>query len=198
MQWLGVLPLLIMIVWGGYSVWKKTRLDYSREDIYFTLTILVGAGVLGETAARFLGVSYWGMWLGGLLGLGWICKKKKWNFWEWWDDITLSLGGVGLVLASVWGRWAEVAVLVWSWTMAYIMGKYYRKIRWYPSGKPGITGIWYVIWLGVGLSLIAFVNSHTLYWVSLISLTGVIVLYYRSGLKVGGNIWRKLKTSKNP
>lgn len=200
-----VLVLILAVMLAEFRLWRRMRIDAPEEDIFgLSFWILVGGG-LGTAVGGVIGVWSWGMFIGAAGAVWLYCQKRKWNFWEIWDEIVISIFGVGLVGGLITGMWTNAAVMAGGIILTLISGKTYRKFKWYKSGKPGFIGILGLIWMAFGETVVAFLNPHKLYWVGLtpnqwfsilVIVAGTMIIYLRSGLRVGSNLWLKIKNRK--
>src|SRR3989344_5582059 len=142
-------------IWASFMVWRRWREEANDEEIFnFTLWLTVWA-VMGAVIWSLVEYGRVGMPVGwGIVGAvaaggWWWCRKKGWD----WLEIMDFLAVLGLWLwwagSIAWGpaaRWATVAAsggIVLEW---YVR-RFYRRFRWYKSGKMGLvglTGLWWV------------------------------------------------------
>jgi len=198
------LYLIVALLWPSFYIWRKLRSDATSNEI-FEFTLYLFAMVLsGGVLAHFLdegklGISGWGSVVVGVFALLWWCRRKKWDFWEHFDWLSV-LG----ILAWFWGGLAYgpgaatgIAGALVSLLVVGIVRSNYRRFRWYPSGRMGIVGlICLVCWSLYEIS-VAMVGNHKVYWGGLTAgqivaawvLAYVIVaIYLRGGGKL---LWTK-------
>ena len=169
-----------IVLWlAGFWIWLKMRLDYDEEKI-LSLLVVVGFG------------SIFGV-LGGLAGLWIYCKRQNWNFWEWLD----VFGVVGLAMYAVSG--GELRLVVGGIGVVWViwLGRNYRKIFWYKSGRVGLAGLCALMWWSGGEIVVAMWSKLGLYWggLTVSQWVSVVVLSVSATvLLLRGNdrfVWRK-------
>lgn len=184
-----------------FKVWREMRSDYEEDKV-------LGA-MLGLTLASWVGarVSWWkpaanmgmiGAVVAGGLFLAWWCKRQKWNFWQWLDQVGEVSLAVGFVAAFAYGRdmVGVGLVLVLGWLTSGFVRRYYRKWTWYESGKPGLTGLVTVWWWVVAELVVAKDWGVWVYFAAWLTVGAVVIVYLRSGRKVSQDlkrIWPKRK-----
>jgi len=158
----------------SFFVWRRQRWDFLQQDIFELTGLLwlaVGIGTLGGV---YVSVAM------GVVTTFWWCKRKKWNFWEWSDE----LGPLSLLVISVGQLNPIVAVGV---PMALWVRENFKKIRWYKSGRLGLAGLTALGWWGMAEFLVAIWRRHGLYWKDTIPLVLAIValtiIFIRHGKK---------------
>lgn len=198
LKWLGV---ILAVMWGSFVIWRKTRPDYPEEEILsFMVWVAIGSGI-GVLVSGWIGV--WGMLFGGTLALWRQTKTKEWDFWEWADvvgGISLWLGAIigGLVTLNLgYGLGMVVGAMVVS-----LLGRTYRRFKWYKSGKMGFIFLLSLIVLAGFEIVVETISPRTIYWVGLTVsqwiavctiVAATIAIYVRSGQTVAEQIWRKIR-----
>jgi len=137
--------LFLAFFFGMFVVWKRGREEHFDDDDLFDVTLysslwaLVGARVVyglfnldkfGVDIFSWLnilgkpGLSSWGALIGGLGGLAWFAKKKKWDFFEIADVMV-----AGVAMAQIFG-----------WIGSFLNGSGYGKATDLPIGVtfPGL------------------------------------------------------------
>lgn len=191
---------------GSFLVWKKTREDYPEDDILSMTVILAVLSLVSFFSWRYISVA------GTLLlpGVGmylWV-KKHNWNYWEWMDTV----GPVSLVMALLaclsWGPQYLLpsSLFLLGLILVTILGKYYRRFRWYKSGKVGFVGVisimaWMLAWIGIANWHVSGVYWGGLVlesWVSLwVIIACIVTLYVRGGRRVTHD-WRSISKIWQP
>lgn len=175
--------MVIGFVWGSFLIWRKMREDYLETDILTLQLLLVAVGAVVAGGWRWWSVG--GILLAVAATLAVWCKKKKWDFWEWLDIVTQASLILGLMTVLGVGQWiSSLELFVGLWISA-LVNKYYRRWRWYRSGKRGLVGLigllwWMGVWIGIAL---AQRQPLKLYWLG--SAIGVIIALITT------IIWRK-------
>jgi hypothetical protein len=195
--WFGLLMSLAFVV-VSFSLWRKMREDYPEEEI-LTFTIFL---------SLLLVLSSWGWhwWsVGGVLFITWIgvflwSKKQEWDFWEWIDLLLPISMLIGVVATISWGPNFLLAtiLLLTGFVMLGVIKRFYRRLRWYKSGRLGFVGLVGIIWWNVVWILIAKWQPSDVYWGGLkleqwIGIWSIIAactaLYLRAGRRVSQD-WR--------
>ena len=192
MIWLKIAAVILGFAVGSFGLWRKMREEYEEEKI-LQLSLFLAVVI---TVGSYLGV--WGSVAGGLAVLLWWSRKNGWDFWEWLDVSSQTGMRVGVILALGWtalgvAGFMVVGVLISGW-----MERYYRRFKWYKSGRTGLVGLLLMIWLSVGEMAVAIQGRSGLYWGGLeisqwvgvwVLIFCVVAVYLRAGYKV----WPKLK-----
>lgn len=190
---------ILVIVWAVFRCWQQMRVDYASEGI-FSLTglAIIGGAAGGVIGQRITGLVYWGIWAGVVGMIAVYCRYKKWNAWEWLDEVAGWVLVMDLVL-SLGGKFrVDWIILITGIVLTVFVAKKYRKFRWYKSGKPGLTGLFAIAWLELGEAVVALLNGNKIYWVSLslnliMAAVAISLIYARSGLQVEKKIWQKIR-----
>lgn len=184
----------------GFMVWRRMRAEYHEEQIIVLNFWLLLGGLLGGSAAYLathltVGLADWGIIIGIILMLAWRARKMEWDFWEWLDGLGIYgywLGAAGYALGGEQNLIYIIPILLGLVVVAWV-GKYYRRIRWYRSGKMGFTGLFSLIYWSLLQIIIAIFIPSKLYWLelsieqwvyALILTWALVMLYARSGRKL--------------
>lgn len=151
MIWKWAIAVVVYFV-AGFFVWRKMREEYEEEEI-LKLIMLLGLGV-GVGAAVF---GTWGAVGAGLAALVWRCRRKDWAFWEWLDAVAPAGLAAGALVSLNW-VWGIGLAGVWA------AGRWYRKWKWYKSGRPGLVGLTAMLVLAIGETAVANGSGFRLYW----------------------------------
>ena len=184
------ISLALGFVVACFKVWREMRLDYEEDKILGLMLGMAMAAWLGGRLAWWKATSEMGL-LGAvvlaILFLIWWCKRYKWNFWQWLDQ----LGEVSLAVGAV----ASVSVvLAVGWLACNLLKRYYRRFGWYESGKPGLVGVVAVWWWGMAQLVIAKGGMVWVYFGAWLTVAGAVTIYLRSGRKISQalkRIWPK-------
>lgn len=190
MWWKWGMAVMMYFV-AGFFVWRRMREEYEEEEILKLIVLLGLAAGMGAVAFRT-----WGAVGLGLGTMGWWCRRKKWNFWEWLDAVM----PVGLAAGALSG-------LDWVWAVGVgvvgVVGRTYRKWKWYRSGRPGLVGLTAVLFVAGGEITVANGSSYRLYWGGLevaqwagiwSVVASLVAIYLRAGRKITEDLkikWRK-------
>ncbi|PYS53787.1 MAG: prolipoprotein diacylglyceryl transferase [Acidobacteria bacterium] len=146
LRWYGLMYMLSFVI--GYFVLRRfaklRKLEQSNDDLYDLLFYLILGVMIGGRLGYVVfydlgsyireplsilaiwqgGMSFHGGFIGVIAGTWWICRKKRWNFWEIADlvsvavPIGLGLGRIGnFINGELFGRPANVA-----WAMVFPEG----------------------------------------------------------------------------
>lgn len=172
------------------------RGDYKDEDI-LALLLWMAVGIWAASWLKWLGIV-------GLIGVGvgvlavW-CKRMKWDFWEWLDELGRISCGLGAVAAMVFGSFVGVVlVLTVGWVSTHVLKRYYRRMGWYLSGKSGFVGVVALEWWVVAQLMVAKAGLVWLYFGAWLLVGGAVAVYLRSGRKPSSDlksIWPRKKLS---
>jgi hypothetical protein len=153
-------------------MWNRLRDDFPDEEIftfYLILLFFIVAGALAGGWAewgRFGAISGWGMVIAGVAALWRWCSRKKWDFWEMSDFITILALWVWLIGSIAWGpeaKWGIICAAV-GIVLVSLVKNNYKKIRWYKSGKVGLTGLVAVFYFSVSQISVAMMIPTKVYW----------------------------------
>ncbi len=176
---------------AGFGVWRRMRGEYEEEEV-LKLTVLLGLAI-GVGAGIFRTLGAVGL---GMAGLGWWCRRKDWDFWEWMDAVMPAGLAAGALVVLNW-VWAVGVVMTW------VVGRWYRGWKWYKSGKPGLVGLSAILALAIGEIVVANGSGYRLYlgglelaqWIGVWSaVASLVAIYLRAGRKVNEDLkikWRK-------
>lgn len=198
--WFGI-SLAVGYLWASFVLWRAMRVDYEQEEI---LSLTVWLAVLA-----WLGSGIWAWWwdiktvggglVGMMVGLLWWCRgKKKWDFWEWLDNVAWVSLGVGALGSLGWGPDGVISggMLVVGLGVGKWVWNNYRKFRWYTSGKPGFSGIFALGWWGI---VIAIGRPDGVYWAPWVVIAAMVAIYLRGDRRATSDlklIWQKIKRNK--
>lgn len=142
------------------------------------------------------GMSYVGAYVGFLVGTGIICLRNEWRYWSFLEDnvfVFLSFllvwwGGQVVGGEMDMGLVRMMIVLVVTWASSVLIGKKYRSLVWYKSGKKGFLFFWanVVFWL-IYLALMLVFNRGNNDWYFVL----IAVLISGGGLFMLGEVLRK-------
>lgn len=166
---------------AGFLVWRKMKEEYEEEEILKLVMLLGLAAVVGAVVFRT-----WGVVGLGLVTMAWWCRRKDWAFWEWLDTV----GPVGLAVGAL-------VILNWVWAagvmVVWLIGRTYRRWKWYRSGRPGLVGLAAIIFVAGGEITVANRSGYHLYWGGLEAaqwigiwsvVASLVAIYLRAGRKV--------------
>jgi len=176
-MWRWVVAAIVYFA-AGFFVWRKMREEYEEEEILKLVMILGAAVFAGAAWART-----WGAVGAGLVAMGWWCRRKDWNFWEWLD----TAGPVGLaagVFVTLNWVWSAGIAGVWA------VGRWYRRWKWYKSGRPGLVGLVAILFLALGETMVANRVDYNLYLGVWAAVAVLVAIYLRSEVKLITK-WRK-------
>ena len=148
------------------------------------------------------GISYGGAYVGFLVGAGIVCLKNEWRYWSflednvfvllsfllvWWGSQMMGESAVGVAPMLAVGSSGVPAAGV-SLVSSLLMGKKYRSLVWYKSGKKGFLFFWanVVFWLVYLLIMFLFNKAGSGCYPVL-----VLVLISGGGLFMLGEVLRK-------
>lgn len=195
------LSLVVGFVLGSFILWRRLRDDYDGERLLTLWLWLV--------VAAWVGSGVWAWWNPGLrqpylavvvptLVLWWWSRRNKWSFWELldaWAPVSLAV----VVLAAVgWGpagSWVALAA-VGGVFLAAIVRRWYRRWRWYRSGKVGVEGMAALAWWGVINLVIAKFSIGAVYSLAWMVTAALVVVYLRSGRSLSDDLnrlWQNLQ-----
>ena len=206
--------MAICFVWISFVLWRRMRSDYEEEQVLgLTATMAVsaiGGAYLAGIAELAVGQTrIWGTVVMVVLVLWWWCKKNKWNFWEWldevgrWSLVVLILGGLG------WGPkgWVYASLNLIGFLLVNLISKTYRRIKWYRSGKLGIVGLVAIGWWAVVEIAVAkywrpdvYLPTSPGFVLPIVTLMTIVVgIYIRSGHTLMDDLtelWQKISPTK--
>jgi len=180
---IGVFAVLSFFL-GGFFIWRRAKQEHIEDNDIFDLFFLASfSGLIGARMGYILshitefdfslkswldpvtnhGISWFGFLIGFMLGMAWICNRKKWDFWEIADmtviglivsQILLRLGQFfdgsyvgantnlpwGLPFPGYEGRQHPISLyeipflLFLIWLIKYF-DKHYRLYKWYCNGR---------------------------------------------------------------
>ena len=175
---------------GSFELWQEMREEHEGEKILTLSLVLTTGGLVGV----FLGV--WGTTL-GILG-AWLrwSVKNRFNFWEGLDIIGRVGLGVGVIVSLGWLAWGMMAGLAIGSLLVSGLKKYYRRFKWYKSGRVGLVGLGAILWLGVVEVTVAKRAENGLYWGGLevsqwIGIWVIIFCLITVYLRAGYRLWPK-------
>jgi prolipoprotein diacylglyceryltransferase len=196
-----VVYLILAILWSSFILWKRLREDYPDEEIFSFNVILVFMVMAGALAGGWLewgkigAISGWGMVITGVSALWQWCNKKKWDFWEMADFLAILSLWMWFLGSLAWGpaaKWGVISAAVGILVISLIKNNY-KKIRWYKSGKVGLTGLMAICYFSVVQISLAMVVQPKVYWDGLTASQwvsswtvafGLVGIYLRAGRKL--------------
>lgn len=193
---------------ASFMLWRTLRDDYLEEEILtftilVTLFLLLGGRIfyaaehfadfnfsLGKWIffTRFPGFSLVGAYFGVALFAFWWSRKKEWDFWLLVDIlmpvllVVFLLGSFGVSPPTF-----PQKVLLGALTLvlSFFLVRYYRKLIWYKSGKPGFAACSCSAIFFLGIFVLDFFRDNRLYLelagAVLIVALALVFLYQRSG-----------------
>lgn len=182
-------------------LWRRLRGDYDAEQLLTMWLWLVVASWMGSGIWVWWSTSgrqIWGAVAGPLLVLAWWSKRYKWDFWELLD----AWGPVGLAVAVLgaggWGPagWQVALAAAIGITNVSLVRRWYRRWRWYTSGRVGVAGTVALTWWGIINLVIANFNSWAVYSLGWMVVLALVVIYLRSGRQISqdlASIWPNKK-----
>lgn len=208
--------LIIAGVFSSFSFWRRLKDDFKDSEIFemtleaFGLAIVLARLVFILLNFQTFGLSFsnWlalnsgsnfspvGAFLGAILAINHRMLSVKKNLWEVLDALALPfmyfllLGGIGYLLTT-WNLFNLVYIglgLVGVGLFPLIR-KNYRSLVWYKSGKTGFLFSVYGIYVSLGLLVLAFFRTDSLYLNRLLLVItfclSLVVLYHRSERSFG-------------
>ena len=177
MNWVGVVFLVLGFVVSSFWVWRKMRGEYEEEGILTMLLGVTGAGIL----AAAWGWKWWTLWgvvVAVVAVLVMWCRQKKWDTWEWLDEIVAASMVIGLTAAVGSGQWMMGIFLGVGLVGSWLAAKYYRRWSWYKSGKLGLVGLMGLGWWMVSGLVIANWQTSAIYLAGLLVVL-ILILWRR-------------------
>ena len=177
MNWVGVVFLVLGFVVSSFWVWRKMRGEYEEEGILTMLLGVTGAGIL----AAAWGWKWWSLWgvvVAVVAVLVMWCRQKKWDTWEWLDEIVAASMVIGLTAAVGSGQWMMGIFLGVGLVGSWLAAKYYRRWSWYKSGKLGLVGLMGLGWWMVSGLVIANWQTSAIYLAGLLVVL-ILILWRR-------------------
>ena len=193
-----------------FFFWKRTKEDYSSNEIFSFAFTLLGSILLGSLLGYFIssrfslkssvfnlsGLWFWGGFIFGCLGFSLAYFKFKLRFFE-----TLEAGTVGFlffylsILLSFSLQVTDIKLLLFVALQALLISLFffldsrYKSFSWYKSGKIGFTGltilgIFFLMRAIVALldpSMLSFVGKVDAIVDSLVAFAFFITLFNLSG-----------------
>ena len=195
-----VVVWVILIIGVNFMVWRKLHLEYDETEVLKFGVWILGVGLGGVLLVPWVG--WWATWAGVVMIMLGFCRGRMINFWELGDYLWLTtLGSIGVASLSIervdYAIGAGVGIVVLG-----IISRIYRNFFWYRSGKPGFIVLATWMWWGGVETVVAMAAATKIYWAGLavtqwiavcVIEISAIILYLRSGLRVGENIWRKIQ-----
>jgi len=194
-----VLTAGVGILLTSFFWWRSMRLDFEEERIFggtIGLVSLIGLiGLIEFLVIKTIKIEMGGLWILGLGFWWWLCFKNKWDYWEWLDLLvpTGLLFGVGINLSIGTSRFVYAAGYFLVWIINRIIAKNYRKMKWYLSGRIGISGLAGILFWSLFQMVVEIWSSNGIYWVGLtigqwvsvlLFTVSITVLYIRSERKI--------------
>lgn len=196
---------LVSTFLAGFIFWSRLRADYKEEEVLSMSWYILVAAVIGGLIGRLaIYEPQAGIIFGGLVALIWFGRKSEINAWEEADILGVLMLALGVILNFSLGRNRLIMAgfMLLGLALAIIVKKNYRRFRWYKSGKPGVVGLFGLLWWSMGELGIAFLVKNKLYWggltpaqwlaVAMIP-TIIVVIYTRA---LGKNIWPKWRFNR--
>lgn len=207
--------IALSFIIGAYLLWRGLREDYIEEDIlsftvflsalsffgsrifyYLSHLYLAGPNVFKVLDLRgFPGYSFLGAVIGAIGVIIYYSKKKEWDLWVVLDEIikaffvVIIFSAVGYYISnpSLYGLLFIVISLGFG-LLRFFLTKYYRRLIWYKSGKPGfVCLITFTIFIFSYL-LLDFFFKKGIVWEGagffVLSIYALGITYYRSGRKL--------------
>lgn len=195
------LSLAVAFTLGSFMLWRRLRGDYDAEQLLTLWLWLVVAGWVGSGIWVWwnpAGRQIWGAVGAPLLVLAWWSKRYKWDFWELldtWGPVSLAVAVLG---AGGWGpaSWRVALASAIGIVITSLMRRFYRRWRWYTSGRTGIAGIVALAWWGIINLVIANFDAWAVYSLGWTAVLALVVIYLRSGRQINrdlAGIWPSKK-----
>lgn len=159
------------------------------EEIYqLTLFMLLSGLVFSFFTATVIKSAFLGAFWGAVGMMYFRQRQTKKSFWEGFETLSLPLliflilGSLGIFLRSWnWPILFYGGIGITGFFLKWYLGKNYRRLAWYKSGKPGIVFWLLSAYMFSLFSVLAFWQKTSLYLVllllvSLIVCTGVVYL----------------------
>lgn len=202
----------ISFVIGAYLLWRGLREDYLEEEIlsftvYLSSSAFFGARIFYYLSHLYLagpnifkildlrgfpGYSFLGAVLGAASVILYYSKKKDWDLWVVLDEaikvffVVTTLSGLGYFLSS--GQFYALSFVIVSFLVgigSFLLTKYYRRLIWYKSGKPGFVCLTMFALFTFLYLLLDFFYKKGIVWEGagffVLSLYALGITYYRSG-----------------
>lgn len=187
------LSLVVAFALGSFMFWRRLRGDYDGEQLLTMWLWLVVASWMGSgiwvwwTAG---GRQIWGAIGGSLLVLIWWSKRYKWDGWDLvdaWGAVSLA---VAVLAAAGWGpvSWQVALTSAIGLVVASLVRRWYRRWRWYTSGRMGVAGTIAIAWWGVINLVVANFAAWAVYSLGCTVVLAVVIIYLRSGRQINRDI----------
>lgn len=152
---------------------------------------------------HYVGISFWGALLGMIITLWWLAKEGNYDLFKHLDLLSLGLS-LGLVFGNIGallnGNYQylpipitlavlSLVLFIWLWWLEHE----YRTIVWYRGSKnsaqTGFMWFWFLIWLGLAMTVVGLINRNYESILGGITLTtGLFGIYGRSGRNPKGDL----------
>lgn len=202
----------LSFVVGAYLLWRGLHEDYIEDEI-LTFTVFLSSSVFfgarifyylshlylaGPNIFKILdlrgfpGYSFLGAVLGAVGVIIYYSKKKEWDLWVVMDEaikvffVVVIFSGIGYYLAdpSLYSL-CFVIISVLLGTLRIFLSKYYRRLIWYKSGKPGFVSLTTFAFFALSYLLLDFFFKKGIVWEGagffVLSIYALGITYYRSG-----------------
>jgi prolipoprotein diacylglyceryltransferase len=202
----------LSFVVGAYLLWRGLHEDYVEDEIlsftifvsalsffgarvfyYLSHLYLAGPNIFKILDLRgFPGYSFLGAVIGAIGLIIYYAKKKGWDLWVVFDEaikvffVVIIFSGVGYYLSSpsLYALSFVVLALIIGVLRLYL-SKYYRRLIWYKSGKPGFVSLTTFALFIILYLLLDFFFKKGIVWEGagffVLSVYALGITYYRSG-----------------
>lgn len=200
---LSFLILVLGVYLSLFLFWKFTRDDYEDSDIFALWFMALTGGVLGFSVVNFFlhqDALFAGLAIAVLFG---ILRARKLKM-KLFEIMEAAVPAIFLFLAFVVLSWfvggvtlrlvIDLAIIVLSLGLFFLLKANYRRFLWYPSGKVGFASLatfsFYFVARAVVamtlnkmlfLDLVLFSLPLTLTFGLFVGIASLVLLYIRSG-----------------
>lgn len=216
----------LFLILASFLFWQRLKEDYPDEGIFTLTALLLVSGLFWGRTLSFLAdlpdlafnplasffqtseLALQGSVLGIALSAILFSRNNHWNAWQVADALIFPflLTVFGFVLIDLFFNFSLFAVLLLvvsllSFILLQVLGRRYRSLAWYRSGKVGFLVCFLIVAFFSGFLLLDILVVKALYWLKLIDviiiLTGLALLYYRSERDLKEDYKLILKRIKN-
>lgn len=191
------LSLVVAFALGSFMFWRRLRGDYDGEQLltmwlWLVVASWMGSGIWACLPAGRCGGSWQlpGAVILPFAVMAWWSRWHKWDGWELvdaWGAVSLA---VAVLAAAGWGpvSWPVALTSAIGLVVASLVRRWYRRWRWYTSGRMGVTGTIAIAWWGVINLVIANFAAWAVYSLGCTVVLAVVVIYLRSGRQINRDI----------